>query len=205
MSNYPVRYHVDHPPRFERLQLLVRVVAFWALGLCGLSLGTVFLLLYLGLPLWAAIRLSARDPAGYSREDGPRIVRFLGWVAALMAWAGLITDRMPVYAPGETVELEIDRTAHPTPQSAMLRMVTGLPSAFILAILGAVGTLVWLWAALTIIVSERVGDGAFHYLVGVQRWAVRLLAYQASLVDEYPPFSLTDVPGAVPPPARATP
>jgi hypothetical protein len=61
---------------------------------------------------------------------------------------------------------------------------------------GWLGVFVWLWAALSILLFQRVGPHAFGYLVGVQRWSVRLLAYQASLVDEYPPFSFSDAPPA---------
>ena len=42
------------------------------------------------------------------------------------------------------------------------------------------------------------GPAAFNYLVGLQRWSIRLLAYQASLVDEYPPFSFADAPIEMP-------
>ncbi len=65
-----------------------------------------------------------------------------------------------------------------------------------LAILCWIGVFVWLWAALSILLFERVGPDAFGYLVGLQRWSIRLLAYQASLVDEYPPFSFTEPPAA---------
>ncbi len=61
---------------------------------------------------------------------------------------------------------------------------------------------VWAWAALSILLWERVGPGAFDYLVGLQRWSIRLLAYQASLVDEYPPFSLSEAARPLPDRAR---
>jgi hypothetical protein len=198
MTEYPVHYAIEHPERFSRLQLLVRVVAFWALGLVGLSFGTVFLFVYLALPVLAASRLVGREPTAYLDHDGPRIVDALSWLAALAAWVGLIADRLPVRAPNETVKLEIERTAHPTPSAVILRVVSGLPSALVLALLGCVGVFVWLWAALSILITERVGPVAFDYLVGLQRWSIRLLAYQASLVDEYPPFSFIDTPPALP-------
>lgn len=77
-------------------------------------------------------------------------------------------------------------------------MLVGLPSALILMLLYSIGALVWLWAALSILVTERVGQGSFDYLVGLQRWTVRLLAYQSSLIDDYPPFSFSDVSPVLP-------
>jgi len=56
-----------------------------------------------------------------------------------------------------------------------------------------------------ILVAQRVGPHAFAYLVGLQRWSIRLLAYQASLVDEYPPFSLSELASLPVATARVTP
>ena len=200
MMPYPVRYSVKQPERFTRLQLLIRVVAFIALGALGLSFGSLFAFAYLALPVYAASRLAARDDArAYLDQDGPRVVLALRWFAALCAWAGLITETVPARQPDEAVHLQVENTAvRPTSVSAILRALVGLPSALILMLLYCVGALVWLWAALSILVTERIGRGAFDYLVGLQRWTVRLLAYQASLVDEYPPFSFSDVPPALP-------
>ena len=121
------------------------------------------------------------------------LVRALRWFAAVSAWCGLTADHLPGRSPDETVAVELHGgTARPTPRAAIARVLTGLPSALVLALLGCIGNLVWLWAALSILVHERVGPRAFAYLAGLQRWSVRLLAYQAALVDDYPPFSFAD-------------
>ena len=124
---------------------------------------------------------------------------------AVCAWAGLVAERLPSRSPAETVTIEVEDTPHRalTPSTAIWRIAAGLPSALVLAILCWLGMFVWLWAALTILFTERVGPGAFHYLVGLQRWSIRLLAYQAALVDEYPPFSFSDA-APVLPATRAT-
>lgn len=204
---YPVHYSVEHPPRFSRINVLIRVLAFVAIGVLGLSFGSVFLFAYLALPVIAASRLASdRAPDAYLQQDGPRVVTALRWLAAISAWAGLTAERLPSRSPTETVTVEVDETPHrpATPSSAIWRVLTGLPSAFVLAALGWVGVFVWLWAALSILFTERVGPGAFQYLVGLQRWSVRLLAYQASLVDEYPPFSFSDVEPVLPAARAAT-
>jgi hypothetical protein len=204
MTAYPVHYIAERPARFTRFQLLVRVLAVIVLGIAGMSLGLVFTMAYLGLPLFAAARLAGgRDPAAYVEEDGARIARLLRWLAAVYAWFGLVAERVPE-RPDETVHVEIERAGRPTPASALWRLIIGPPSALVLWLLGAIGGLVWLWAALCVLVSERVGEGAFAYLAGLQRWAIRLLAYQASIVEPYPPFSFEELPPAFPA-ARAAP
>lgn len=191
---YPVHYHVDRPDQFDRLQLLIRVVAFCALGMIGLSFGMVMMFGFVALPAFAAIRLTTRSQADYVQRDGLRIANGLRWFAAISAWAGLITDRLPHETPSETLRVDLTPTAHPTPTTAIVRVLTGIPSAFVLALLGCLGVVVWVWAALSILFVRRVGPGAFAYLVGLQRWSIRLLAYQAALVDDYPPFTFEDVP-----------
>jgi len=198
-TSYPVHYHVEHPVQFTRLQLLVRFVAFLALGVIGLSFGTVFLFAYLALPVFAAVRVSgARNADSYATDDRPRVIAALRWFAAICAWAGLTAEYLPGRSPPETVKIEVEGIARPTAASAMWRVITGIPSALVLGVLGCIGVFVWVWAALSVLFVERVGEGAFNYLVGLQRWSVRLLAYQASLVDEYPPFSFSDAPALLP-------
>ena len=198
MLDYPVHFSVQAPARFTRLQLAVRVVAFIAVGALGVSCGAVFLFAYLALPAFAASRLaSGRDPDIYVREDGPRIVAGLKWLAAISAWAGLVVEKLPVKSPSETLTLAVSADAHPTAKSALLRVLFGLPSALVLGLLCWLGAFVWLWAAVTVLFTERVGASTHHYLVGLQRWGMRLLVYQASLVDEYPPYSFGDSPPKV--------
>lgn len=193
MTPYPVHYSVAPVPRVARVELLVRFLAFALLGMLGLSFGTVFAFAYLALPVFAAVRrtsLGSRER--YLRCDGRRVTRVLHWFAAWCAWAGLVAARLPARRPSETCALFIGETPDPRAGSPLVRIVTGLPSAFGLLLAGFIGTFVWLWAALTILFTERVGSGAHHYLTGLQRWSVRLLAYQAGLVDAYPPFSFTE-------------
>lgn len=193
MSTYPVHYQIDRPRALTRLQLLIRLIAFCALGVLGLSFGTVFLFGYLALPVIAAVRCSGRA-GSYVSDDGPRVLAAVRWYAAVAAWAGLVSDRLPTRFASETISIEVEGTPHPTPSSAVWRVLGGIPSAVILYLLGVVGVFVWIWAALSILFVQRIGDGAFDFLVGLQRWTVRLLVYQASLVDDYPPFSFSDAP-----------
>jgi hypothetical protein len=204
VTTYPVHYGVTRPEQFSRVQLAVRVLAFVALGLIGLSFGTIFLFAYLALPVLAAVRINSVGARAYVDEDGPSVLRALHWMAAICAWAGLASEELPRSKPAEVVSFTVDGApARPTPRAAIARVLTGLPSALVLGLLCWIGAFVWLWAAISILLFERVGPHAFNYLVGLQRWSVRLLAYQAALVDDYPPFSFSDEPPSLPQ-ARAT-
>lgn len=195
-TRYPLRFAAARPERFTRVQLLVRFAAFVVLGTLGLSFAGIFAVAYVALPVYAATRATdGEGTPGESAANERRVLGLLRWLAAVSAWFGLVADRLPAHAPEESISLTLaGPPARPTPAAAILRIFTGLPSALVLMVLGCVGVLVWMWAALSILFTERVGPGAFAYLQGLQRWSLRLLAYQASLVDEYPPFALGDEP-----------
>jgi hypothetical protein len=194
MNPYPVHFEVEAVARFSRVQLLVRLAAMLALGVLGVSIGTVFWVAYLLLPIYAASRIASLDSSEeYLRQDGPRVMRALHWFAAVSAWAGLAVDALPARDPAETVRVALDPVpVKATSVSAILRIFTGFLSVLALSVLGFVGAFVWIWAGITIAVRESVGPGALGYLVGLQRWGLRLLAYQACLVDQYPPFSFPE-------------
>jgi len=197
MTSHPVHFAVSDSREFTRVQLLVRLVAVFALGVIGVSLGTVFAVAYLLLPVYAASRIASLGSSdAYARNDGQRVMRGIHWFAAVSAWAGLAVEALPAHGPEETVRLTLDVSpVRASPVAALLRLLTGLLSALVLSVLGCIGTFVWVWAALCVLVTERIGAGAHGYLVGVQRWGVRLLAYQACLVDQYPPFGFSDESG----------
>jgi hypothetical protein len=199
MTAFPVHYLAEKPVRYSRPQLVVRLIALIVLGAVGLSLGLVYFLAYLSLPAFAALRLGSHgDPERYLREDGPRIVRALRWFAAIYAWFGLVVEKLPDRSPVDTVHVDVEPMGRPNPASALVRLILGIPSAIVLAVLAWLAAFVWLWSAIVVLFRQRVGRGSHAYLTGVQRWSIRLLAYQASLIDVYPPFSFADTPPPAP-------
>ncbi len=60
MTSYPVFFGVEQPPRYERAQLALRIVLVALFSLVGVTMGVLFGLLYLGLPLAAAVGLALR-------------------------------------------------------------------------------------------------------------------------------------------------
>lgn len=198
MSSYPVTFAIDRPATMSRahvfLRLLILVLASWLVGAGGW-----FGLIYLGLPVAAAMRIAQKSGARYLAEDGDRVVGWLGFVVALLAYLAALTDELP--GPDRRAgRLEIVRSGSPTLESALLRIVKALPSALALALLGLAGALVWFVAAISILVNEHYPETLWNFQLGVLRWQARLLAYLASLVEPYPPFTLiadSTVPQAV--------
>jgi hypothetical protein len=70
--------------------------------------------------------------------------------------------------------------------SALTRLVTSLPALLVLALLSVVAGLLWIVAAVTVLVRERVPAGIARFIAIVLRYQFRLVAYHLSLVDRYP-------------------
>jgi hypothetical protein len=193
---YPVDLDVVPPARFERVQLALRLTVGIVLGFVGVSGGWLSCLLYLALPVFAAIAISNRGAPAYLGDTGAAVWRALTWVLQFWAYMMLLSDRFPVGDRACTVELR--PTGAPTPGTALLRLITSIPAAFVQCILAAIGCVLAMIGWITILVAESVPAWILRYQHGVLRGAARLLGYHASLVEEYPPFGL-DLHAAGPP------
>jgi hypothetical protein len=190
---YPLQLDVESPPRFERVQLLLRLAIAIGLGWLGITAGWLTWLLYLSLPVLAAIILSTSDPQRYIDDVGPRLWRALSWLLAFSAYMLLLVDRFPV-SETNGVRIDLQRTGRPSTTSTLLRLITSIPSALVLSLLGIVSCLLFVVGAVTILAGIDMPGSVLTFQRAVLRWQARLLAYHASLVDEYPPFSLDETP-----------
>jgi hypothetical protein len=150
-------------------------------------------LLWLGLPVVAAILVSQKGGQRYLDEGGPTVARVLGWILAVVAYLALLTDRLPDRGE-QPVRFHLERSGSPTVGSALLRILYAIPSLIVLALLTFVGSIVWVIAVILVLVGERYPESMWRFLLGLVRWEAWVLAYLASLVDRYPPFSLNTEP-----------
>ena len=194
----PVTFDVARPPAFQRAHLFLRVALLVVIGWVGHPFG----LLWLGLPVVAAVLVSQKDGQRYLDENGPTLIRVLGWIVDLGAYLALLTDELPGHG-GHPVRYRVERSGSPTVRSTLLRILSAIPSMIVLAILLFVGGIVWLIAFVSILLGEGYPESLWRFLLGLVRWEAWLLAYLASLVDHYPPFALET--GPVPPAAPTSP
>ena len=132
------------------------------------------------------------------------------WRVAFYSYAALGTDRYPPFSldadPDYPATLEI---AYPERLSRGLVWVKSwllaIPHLVIVAILAGsasggwedgrggspalIGVLVFI-AGVGLLFTGRYARGLFDFVMGLNRWVVRVLAYVLLLRDEYPPFRL---------------
>jgi hypothetical protein len=180
----PVGFDLERPPAFRREHVLLRVALLVVIGWVGHPLG----LLWIGLPVAAAILVSQKGGRRYLDENGPTVTRVLNWILDVTAYVALLTDRLP--GPGQhPVRFEVERSGAPTTSSALLRILYVIPSLIVFAFLLFVGSIVWVIALVCVLADERYPVGMWRFLRGLLRWEACVLAYLASLVDRYPPFT----------------
>lgn len=187
MSTYPVLVDVARPPTFSRAHVVLRLLILTLLSwITGSS--TSFGLIYLGLPVVAAVLVAQRGGSGFRDDDARRMAQWVGVIVSLVAYLAALTDDLPT-ATRHTVRFDVTPSGAPTVGDALMRLLTGIPSALVLLLIGVVASIFWVIAAVAILITERYPVAIWNFQLGVVRWHARLLAYLASLVATYPPFS----------------
>jgi uncharacterized protein DUF4389 len=185
---HPVVVDVDSPLRFERVQVLVRVLLAIVLGWFGITVGWLTCMLFFVLPLLAAIAISVVGAERYTAEVAPRTWAVLRWLLQLWAYLTMLTDRFPTADDGR-VRIDIRFTGTPTVGGALSRLLTSIPSGLVLMLVWFVSGILWFIGVVVVLFGAPMPDAILAFQRGVLRWQARLVAYHASLVVEYPPFS----------------
>ena len=105
------------------------------------------------------------------------------------AYMALATDKFQTDDPEEVIQFGVTTTGKPSVGNALMRLILAIPHAIVLFFLGIAFVVIWLVAAGSILVNGNQPGWTEDFIRSYLRWIARLLAYMASLVDEYPPFS----------------
>ncbi|MER5262677.1 DUF4389 domain-containing protein [Actinosynnema sp. NPDC002837] len=226
MTTYPVRVHGRFDPALNRWLWLVKwllvIPHYVVLAFLWMAFGVV------GLVAFVAILVTGRYPRPLF-DFALGVLRWT-WRVAYYSFGALATDRYPPFSLGEEPDypatLDIAYPERLSRGLVLVKWLLALPHLVVVGIFlggggylafragewayspagGLVGLLV-LIAGVVLLFTGRYPRGVFDFVLGMDRWALRVAAYVGLMTDAYPPFRFDtggDEPGAatldVPPP-----
>jgi hypothetical protein len=202
-TTYPLTFRVDYPDKpLSRLTTVFRFL--WIIPIlvivCLVASGTISQdgsdnawqpavggLLF--LPLVLMILFRKKYPRWWF-DWNLQLTRFL---ARVWVYAALLRDEYPSTDEEQAVHLDF-----PYPDAKQLSRGLPLIKWFLVIPHWIVLFFLWIGAVVCVIIAwfailftGKYPRGLFDYVVGVQRWSLRVSAYAVLLVtDQYPPFNL---------------
>ena len=212
-ESYPARLDIDYPAKLDQFTTFFRLI--WAIPiviiltvLSSTASSTVIVVTKTGETVSEVTRTSGGIAAGLWLETVLMIVfreRYPRWwfdfareltrfEARVGAYIGLLTDRYLSTVDKQAVHLEIDYPDVDQDLNRWLPLVKwflAVPHFIVLAVLAVVAFFAIIVAWFAVLFTGRYPRALFHYVVGVTRWGLRVVAYAVLLItDRYPPFNL---------------
>jgi hypothetical protein len=180
---YPARFDVEYPDRLSRWLIFVK----WLLAFPH------YVILYLigGASLGLAALLSIVFRVKYPRWWFDFLVNLLRYEYRVGVYVSLLRDDFPALEEAQAVHLEVDYPATLNRWLPLVKWLLAIPHYIVLLVLGIAAMLALIVAWFAILFTGRFPHGLFDFVVGVNRWSLRVGAYAFYMfTDRYPPFSL---------------
>ena len=198
---YPVTFDVEYPDReLDRISTLFRIFALIPICIVLVlisgpsghgvdSWGIVGGGILFGGPL---VMIVCRQK--YPRWWFDWNLEFMRFGARVGVYGVLMDDRYPSTDEAQAVKLAIvypDARVDLNRWLPLVKWFLAIPHYVLLVFLGVAAIIYVICAWFAILFTGRYPRALFDFVVGVQRWGVRVIAYAFVLAtDRYPPFSL---------------
>lgn len=187
---YPVRIELAHELEVGRwrplLNWFLAIPHFVVLYVLGVVINVVWIVSFF------AVVFTGRLPKGLFEAN----VMYWRYQWRLYSFVLGLRGGYPPFdfqTDGAEPDVAVFEADHPEQLSRLLPFVKWLlaiPHFVVLALLAVAAFFAWPVGALVVLVTGRWPEAIHHLLVGLNRWADRVVAYVFLLTDEYPPFSL---------------
>ena len=121
---------------------------------------------------------------------------FRSFSTRVFAYFALLRDEYPSTDEEQSVHLDIlypDVKEDLNRWLPLVKWLLAIPHYFVLIFLGIVSIVLIIIAWFAILFTGRYPKEMFDFVVGVERWSLRVGAYAFLLVtDKYPPFRLSE-------------
>ncbi len=186
-QSYPVTFDVEYPEELSRWLIFVKwilaiphFIILYGLGLVAMALTFI---------AWFAILFTKR----YPRELFDFVVNINRWSANVTAYFSLLRDEYPPFSWDAGLYPLTYDVEYPEELSRWLifvKWILVIPHIIVMLFLFIGVFIAQTIAFFAILFTKRFPESLFTFLVGVNRWSVRVNAYINLMRDEYPPFSL---------------
>jgi uncharacterized protein DUF4389 len=191
-ETYPLTYSVDYPDRdLNRLTTAFRI--FTAIPI-AIVLGTLQAANYgILFPSTLLMILFRKKYPRWWFDWNRELLRF---AMRVNTYGVLMNDQYPSTDEQQWIHLELTYPDVETDLARGMPLVKwflAIPHYIVLIFLGIAALFAVIGAWFAILFTGRYPRSIFEFVMGVQRWALRVAAYAFVLVtDEYPPFSLAE-------------
>lgn len=199
-TDYPARLEIAYPGQLDRLSSFFRLI--WIIpiavilalltGSQSLGQSQTGLGISGGLAMATALMIVFRQR--YPRWWFDFVRELTRFSTRVCAYFFLLSDQYPSTVDQQAVHLEIDYpdvVKDLNRWMPLVKWLLAIPHYVVLVMLFVAALVSAIIAWFAILFSGRYPRGLFDFVVGVQRWTLRVGAYACLLVtDRYPPFSL---------------
>ena len=187
-TGYPVTVSVEAPDRFERIQILLRIPVCWLISYLPMGFALA------SAPVISAVLISQRGGKEFLETHGALYGRILGFVLGVYAWLYYTTDEFPRWDREGAFKARVRPKGEPSVGSALLRYITVVPHAVVIWVLFVFAVILGVGGVVTALFFGRVPGFIRRFELAFIAYTCRTLAYYVSIVDEYPPFTLSTNP-----------
>ena len=185
-SPFPVQFDVEYPESLSRLTFVKWILAIPHLIILY-ALNAVFEVI--SLIAFFAILFTGAYPEGLFKFN----LGIMRWQANATAYMFLMRDEYPPFsfdAGLYPVKLEIATPTNLQRWAPLYKWILAIPHFIILYFLFIAAFVAVIYAGIMVLISGKYPEGAFKFVVSVQRWSLKATTYAFFMHDEYPPFSL---------------
>ena len=197
VGTYPVDLQVERPETSKRMWALFTVIIpikpiMLIINMIVLYIFMIGAMAVFFVSQWAVL-FTGKYPEGWHRF----VVKVITQGEKLSVWMYGLRDEFPPFAPSEAAYPMTVTIPHPDTSSRgwaimtmlFIKYIALIPQVFVLYFVELAQSVVWYLSQWAVLFTGKYPEGMHRFVLGVERWQLRVQCWYLGLRDEYPPFS----------------